>query len=44
MNAGIRLVRDEGLRPSQSHPAQDLAFWHAHKLDGVSDDAHLYYG
>ena len=45
VNAGIRLVRDEGLRanPNDLILHKDLAFWHAHKLDGVSDDAHLYY-
>ena len=45
VNAGIRLLRDEGLRinPQDLILHKDLAFWHAHKLDGVSDDAHLYY-
>ncbi len=45
VNAGIRLVRNEGLRanPNDLVLHKDLAFWHAHKLDGVSDDAHLYY-
>ena len=45
VNAGIRLVRNEGLRanPNNLELHKDLAFWHAHKLDGVSDDAHLYY-
>jgi hypothetical protein len=45
VNAGIRLVRNEGLRANPNNLVlhKDLAFWHAHKLDGVSDDAHLFY-
>ena len=45
VNAGIRLLRDEGLKmnPQDLLLHKDLAFWHAHKLDGVSDDAHLFY-
>ena len=45
VNAGIRLVRNDGIRanPNDLVLHKDLAFWHAHKLDGVSDDAHLFY-
>ncbi len=45
VNAGIRLVRNEGLRynPNDMGLHRELAFWFAHKLEGVSDDAHLYY-
>ncbi|MDA0214275.1 MAG: hypothetical protein O2875_02810 [Planctomycetota bacterium] len=43
--AGIDLVRDEGLRynPNDLILHKELAFYFAHKIDGVSDDAHLYY-
>ena len=45
VNAGIRLVRNEGLRynPNDMGLHRDLSFWFAHKIEGVSDDAHLYY-
>lgn len=42
---GIDLVRTQGLRYNPNHIElyKDLAFWFAHKIEGVSDDAHLYY-
>ncbi len=45
VNAGIRLVRNEGLRynPNDMALHRELAFWFAHKIEGVADDAHLYY-
>jgi hypothetical protein len=45
VQAGIRLVRNEGLRHNPNSMAlhRDLAFWFAHKIEGVSDDAHMYY-
>lgn len=45
VNAGIRLVRNQGLRynPNDLTLHRELAFWFAHKIEGVSDDAHLYY-
>ncbi|MFO0874809.1 MAG: hypothetical protein U0575_12675 [Phycisphaerales bacterium] len=45
VNAGIRLVREQGLRynPNDVVLHKELAFWFAHKIDGVSDDAHFYY-
>ena len=45
VNAGIDLVRNKGLRynPNDLGLNKELAFWFAHKIDGVSDDAHLYY-
>lgn len=45
VNAGIDLVRNKGLRynPNDLILYKELAFWFAHKVDGVSDDAHLYY-
>jgi hypothetical protein len=45
VNAGIRLVRDEGLRhnPNDLVLHKELAFWFAHKLEGYADDAHLFY-
>ncbi|MCH2141930.1 MAG: hypothetical protein MK077_02885 [Phycisphaerales bacterium] len=45
VNKGISLVRDEGLRynPNDILLYKDLAWWLGHKVDGVSDDAHLYY-
>ncbi|MHC4947137.1 MAG: hypothetical protein ACYTG1_02590 [Planctomycetota bacterium] len=45
VNAGIRLVRNEGLRynPNDMVLHKELAFWFAHKIEGVSDDAHLFY-
>jgi hypothetical protein len=45
VNAGIRLVRNQGLRynPNDLQLHRELAFWFAHKLEGVADDAHPYY-
>jgi hypothetical protein len=45
VNAGIRLVRGEGIRhnPNDLVLHKELAFWFAHKVEGVSDDAHLFY-
>lgn len=45
VNAGIRLVREQGLRynPNDLVLYKELSFWFAHKIDGYSDDAHLYY-
>jgi hypothetical protein len=45
VKAGIDLVRDRGLRynPNDIVLHKELAFWFAHKLDGVADDAHLHY-
>ena len=45
VNAGIRLVRNEGLRhnPNDLRLYRELAFWFSHKIEGYSDDAHLYY-
>jgi hypothetical protein len=42
---GIDLVRNSGIRynPNDVVLYRELAFWFAHKLDGVADDAHLYY-
>ena len=45
VNAGINLVRNSGLRhnPNDLTLHKELAFWFSHKVDGVSDDAHLHY-
>lgn len=45
VNAGIRLVRNQGIRynPNDLTLHRELAFWFAHKIEGVADDAHLYY-
>ncbi|MHC5023567.1 MAG: hypothetical protein ACYTGG_06605 [Planctomycetota bacterium] len=45
VNAGLRLIRNEGLRhnPNDLLLHRELAFFFAHKIEGVSDDAHLYY-
>jgi hypothetical protein len=45
VNAGIRLVRNQGLRhnPNDLMLHRELGFWLSHKVDGVSDDANLYY-
>jgi hypothetical protein len=45
VKAGIDLVRNQGLRynPNDVVLHKELAFWFAHKMDGVSDDAHLHY-
>ena len=45
VNQGISLVRERGIRynPNDLELCKELAFWFAHKIDGLSDDAHLYY-
>src|SRR6185503_5220834 len=45
VQAGIRLVRNEGLRynPNDLALHRELAFWFAHKIEGVADDAHFTY-
>jgi hypothetical protein len=45
VRAGIELVRNRGLRynPNDLQLHRELAFWFAHKVEGVADDAHLYY-
>ena len=45
VNSGIDLVRNSGLRhnPNDLTLHKELAFWFAHKVDGLSDDAHLHY-
>lgn len=45
VRAGIDLVRNRGLRynPNDLVLHRELAFWFGHKLDGISDDAHLHY-
>ncbi len=45
VNSGISLVRDKGIRynPNDLILCKELAFWFGHKIDGTSDDAHLYY-
>lgn len=45
VNQGIDLVRNQGLRynPNDLGLNKEIAFWFAHKIDGVSDDAHLHY-
>jgi hypothetical protein len=45
VKAGIDLVRNRGLRynPNDVVLHKELAFWFAHKMDGVTDDAHLHY-
>ena len=42
---GIDLIRNRGLRynPNDLQLHRELAFFFAHKIEGVSDDAHLYY-
>ena len=42
---GIDLIRNKGLRynPNDLQLHRELAFFFAHKLEGVSDDAHLFY-
>lgn len=42
---GIDLVRNQGIRynPNDLNLYRELAFWFAHKIEGVTDDAHLYY-
>ena len=45
VKAGINLVRNKGLRynPNDLQLHRELAFWFKHKIEGVSDDAHLHY-
>jgi len=45
VKAGIDLVRNRGLRynPNDLQLHRELAFWFMHKIEGVADDAHLYY-
>lgn len=45
VNAGIDLVRNKGIRynPNDLILYKELGWWFAHKIDGVTDDAHLYY-
>lgn len=45
VKAGIDLVRNQGLRynPNDLQLHRELAFWFKHKIEGYSDDAHLYY-
>ena len=45
VKAGIELVRDKGLRynPNDLELHKELSFWIGHKVDGVSDDAQMYY-
>ncbi len=42
---GIDLIRNSGLRynPNDLQLHRELAFFFIHKIEGVSDDAHLYY-
>ena len=45
VNAGISLVRERGIRynPNDLVLHKELAFWFSHKIDGLADDAHLFY-
>ncbi|MFO0783238.1 MAG: hypothetical protein U0636_06105 [Phycisphaerales bacterium] len=45
VNAGIDLIRNKGLRynPNDLLLNKELAWYFAHKIDGVSDDANIYY-
>ncbi len=45
VKGGLDLVRNEGLRynPNDLWLHKELAFWFAHKVDGVADDAHFHY-
>jgi len=45
VNNGISLVRERGIRynPNDLELCKELAFWFSHKIDGIADDAHLYY-
>ncbi len=45
VKAGIDLVRNSGLRynPNDLTLHRELAFWFAHKIEGVADDAHFHY-
>ena len=44
VKAGVDLVRNSGIRhnPNDLQLHKELAFWFSHKIDGVSDDAHLH--
>ena len=45
VNAGIDLVRNKGIRynPNDLILYKELGWWFAHKVDGLSDDAHFFY-
>lgn len=45
VNAGIRLLRERGLvaNPDDMVLHKELSFFFGHKIDGNSDDAHMYY-
>lgn len=45
VNAGIDLIRRKGIHynPNDLALYKEVGWFHAHKIDGVSDDAHLYY-
>jgi hypothetical protein len=45
VNEGLRLLREKGLRanPDDMVLHKELSFFFMHKLNGNSDDAHLYY-
>ena len=45
VNAGIDLVRRQGIRynPNDLILYKELGWWFAHKVDGLSDDAHFHY-
>jgi hypothetical protein len=45
VNAGIDLVRRQGIRynPNDIILYKELGWWFAHKVDGLSDDAHFHY-
>jgi hypothetical protein len=45
VNEGIRLLREKGLRanPNDLVLHKEIAFFFMHKINGNSDDAHLYY-
>jgi hypothetical protein len=45
VNAGIDLIRNKGIRynPNDLILYKELGWYFAHKVDGVSDDAHLHY-
>jgi len=45
VNAGLRLLRERGLvaNPNDMVLHKELSFFFGHKIDGNSDDAHMYY-
>lgn len=45
VNAGIDLIRNKGIRynPNDLLLYKEVAWYFAHKVDGVSDDAHMHY-